>query len=148
LIDTRTGLPREMFRGVVKHNNSKMFVSLSGATLRRAKCTGNEKMAKSKIIVVEDGLKSAAVAVGTALGSLAHKMGIGTSTPAPKATKKAGKKAAAKAPPSKKKAAPVKKAVAKKAVAAKKVVAKKAAPKKAASKKPLAKKAAPPAKKR
>ncbi len=82
-------------------------------------------MAKSKIAVVEDGLKNAAVAVGTAIGSLAHKVGIG-SAPKKKAVKKAVKKVVSKV---------AKKAAPKKKVAAKKVVAKKAVAKKTPAKK-------------
>lgn len=83
-------------------------------------------MAKKKIIDLEDGLKNAAIAVGSALGSLAQKVGLGK---APKAKKKAAVK---KAPATKKKAAPKKKAVAKK-VAAKKAAPKRPSPKKAKS---------------
>ena len=83
-------------------------------------------MAKTKIAELEDGFKTAAIAVGTALGNLAHKVGIGT---APKAKKKAAVK---KAPASKEKAAPKKKVIAKK-VASKKAAPKRTSPKKAKS---------------
>lgn len=105
-----------------------MFVSLSGA--HEGAFSEEEKLAKSKIAAVEDGLKSAAVAVGTAIGSLVHKVGIG-SAPKKKSVKKAVKKAPAKA--SKKVVS--KKAAPKKKVAAKKVVAKKVAAKKSPAKK-------------
>jgi hypothetical protein len=96
------------------------------------------RLAKTKIVELEDGLKNAAVAVGTALGNLAQKVGIGT---APKAKKKAAKKAVVKkASASKKKAAPPKKAAPKKKAVAKKVAAKKAAPKRTSPKKSPAKK--------
>jgi hypothetical protein len=97
-------------------------------------------MAKKKIDVVEDGLKSAAVAVGTALGKLAHKVGLGETSPPPRAAKKAS---ASKAPVFQKKA------VAKKTAAAKKVATKKkTAPKKAAAKPSNAKKVTGPTKKK
>jgi hypothetical protein len=90
------------------------------------------KLAKTKIAAMEDGLKNAAAAVGEAIGSLAHKVGIGgTAKPKKKAARKAVAKAAKKVAPKKKVAA--KKVVAKK-VAAKKVVAK-AVTKKSAAKK-------------
>ncbi len=106
-----------------------MFVSLNGAH-RGCIQSRERRLAKTKVAVVEDGLKKAAAAVGTAIGSLAHKVGLEkvASAVTPKAKKKAAKKVAkktaSKSPASKKKAAPAKK------VAAKKVAAKKASPKK------------------
>jgi hypothetical protein len=102
------------------------------------------RLAKTKLVKVEDGLKTAAVAVGAVLGSLAHKVGLEKVAVAvtPKAKKKATKKAAKavvhKSPASTKKAAPQKKTTSKKKVvlkkvAAKKVVAKGTSPKKAKS---------------
>ena len=94
------------------------------------------RLAKTKIIEMEDGFKHAAVAVGTALAGLAHKVGLEkvAAAVAPKAKKKATKKAAKKAVPrkspgSKKKAAPTKRALPKKAVVATKVGIKKVAAK-------------------
>jgi hypothetical protein len=82
-------------------------------------------LAKTKVAVVEDGLKHAAEAVGTAIGTIAKKVGLKRVAAAvtPK-HKKAVKKALSKSATSKKKSAPAKK------VAAKRVVAKKASPKK------------------
>jgi hypothetical protein len=97
---------------------------------QRARSGPERILAKTKIAELEDGFKTAAIAVGTALGNLAHKVGIGT---APKAKKKAAKKAAVKkAPASKKKAAPKKKVVAKK-VASQKAAPKRTSPQKAKS---------------
>jgi hypothetical protein len=78
-----------------------------------------KKMAKTKIAQVEDGLKNAAIAVGSAIGNLAHKVGIGgTTKPEKKSVKKAVKKAlASKAPASSKKAAAKKKTAIKKVAA-------------------------------
>jgi hypothetical protein len=108
-----------------------MFVSLGGVP-KRARSGRERRLAKKKMTEVEDGLKNAAIAVGSVLGSLAQKVGL-----APKATKKA----VSKAPASKKKAAPQKKAAPKKKAVAKKVVSKKAA-----AKRPSVKKAKRPAK--
>ena len=95
------------------------------------------RLAKTKVAAVEDGLKTAAIAVGTALGSLAQKVGFGavaaavTPKPKKKATKKAAKKTGVSKPPaSKKKVAPQKKAAPKKKALAKKVAAKRPSPKK------------------
>lgn len=73
------------------------------------------RLAKTKVAVVEDGLKHAAEAVGTAIGSLAKKVGLKSVAAA--VTPKHKKKTVAKSTPSKKKAAPAKKVVAKKVVA-------------------------------
>jgi DNA-binding protein HU-beta len=83
-------------------------------------------LAKTKVAVVEDGLKHAAEAVGTAIGTIAKKVGLKRVAAAvtPKHKKKAVKKALSKSATSKKKSAPAK------TVAAKRVVAKKASPKK------------------
>jgi hypothetical protein len=90
------------------------------------------RLAKTKVAVVEDGLKHAAVAVGAAIGSLAKKVGLGGVAAAvtPKHQNKAVKKAVAKSAASKKKTAPAKKAASKKKAVAKKVTAKRTAPKK------------------
>jgi hypothetical protein len=101
-----------------------------------------EKLAKTKVVVLEDGLKSAAVAVGTARGSLAQKVGLGKAPAVMAPKKKAVKKPVERhALASKKKAAPQKKVAAKKVVA-RKFVTKKAAPR------PGVKKAKIPAKKK
>ena len=61
-------------------------------------------MAKKKAIAVEDGLIKAAVVVGTALGELANKVGLGKAPAvAPKAEKKAPKKAVTSKPTASKK---------------------------------------------
>jgi hypothetical protein len=113
-----------------------MFVSLNRAH-RGCIQLRERRLAKTKVAVVEDGLKNAAAAVGTALGNLAHKVGLEkvaaavTPKPKKKATKKVAKKTASKSSASKKKTAPAKKKTAPaKKVAAKKVAAKKASPKK------------------
>jgi hypothetical protein len=100
-------------------------------------------LAKTKIGEVEDGLKNAAVAVGSALGSLAQKVGLGKAIVTSKAKKKVAKKAVVSKPLLAKK-----KAAAKKKVVAKKVVVKKVAAKKVAAKKPSPKKAKTAAKKK
>jgi hypothetical protein len=96
------------------------------------------RLAKTKVGAVEDGLKTAAVAVGTAIGSLAHKVGLDSVAAAvtPKPKKKPAKKAVvSKSAASRKKSAPTKKASFKKKVVAKNAVAKKVATKKVAAKK-------------
>ena len=74
------------------------------------------RLAKTKVGAVEDGLKTAAVAVGTVLGSLAHKVGLDsvaaavTAKPKKKPARKAAKKAVvSKSAASRKKAAPAEK---------------------------------------
>jgi hypothetical protein len=73
-------------------------------------------MAKKRIAVVEDGLTTVAVTVGTALGKLAHTLGLGE-TPAPSAPKPPKKAATRKSATPNKKGAPKKKAATKKATA-------------------------------
>jgi hypothetical protein len=101
------------------------------------------RLAKTKVAVVEDGLKNAALAVGTAIGSLAKKVGLRGVAAAvtPKTKKKAAKKGIAKAAAFKKKSAPAKKSPPQKKTVAKKVVAKTVASKRTVpKKKSLAKK--------
>jgi hypothetical protein len=74
-------------------------------------------MAKKNVVESQDGLKNVAVAVGSALGKLAAKMGL-SETAAPAAPKPATKKSAPK-----------------KKVTAKKVATKRAVPKKVTSRK-------------
>jgi hypothetical protein len=115
-----------------------MFVSLYDAPIRVRSVRKTRRLAKTKIGGVEDGLKNAAVAVGSALGILAQKVGLAKAVAvvAPKAKKKAAKKAVVhKSPAAKKKTAPTKKAASKKKVVAKKVAAKKVAIKRTAPKK-------------
>jgi hypothetical protein len=85
------------------------------------------QMAKKKIADAEDGLKNVAVAVGSALGRLAQKMGLGDATEpaAPRSAKKKLVKSKSLAPKSK--AAP------KKAIASKKAATKPASLKKVKS---------------
>jgi hypothetical protein len=72
-------------------------------------------MAK-KIVPEEHGLTDVAVAVGSALGKLAQKIGLGEA-PAPPAPKPPVKAATRKPPAAKKKAAPKRKVAAKKVAA-------------------------------
>jgi hypothetical protein len=83
-------------------------------------------MARPKV-AEEDGLKNVAIAVGTALGKLAHSVGIGSEPAASPRVgiKRAAKKAVAKTA-SKKKAMPARKVI------SKKVVARRTAPRRAA----------------
>ena len=76
-------------------------------------------MAK-KIVEAENGLKDVAVAVGSALGKLAHRLGLGE-TPTPPPPKPPEKAIAREAPASKKKVAAKKKMATKKAASLKKV---------------------------
>jgi tRNA A37 threonylcarbamoyltransferase TsaD len=71
-------------------------------------------MAKKKMAEAEVGLTTVAVAVGSALGKLAQKIGLGE-TPAPAAQKPAKKKSVARKSPAPKKKAAVKKVAAKRA---------------------------------
>ena len=105
----------------------KCFVSLNGAH-RGCIQLKEKRLAKTKVAVMEDGLKNAAAAVGTAIGGLAKKVGLKRVAAAvtPK-HKKAVKTAVAKSATSKKKSAPAKKVVAKKAPA-KHTAAKKKSP--------------------
>ena len=73
-------------------------------------------MAKKKIVAAEDGLTTVAVAVGTALGKLAQKVGLGEAS-APSDPKPAKNASSRKAAVSTKKATPKKKAATKKAPA-------------------------------
>ena len=67
-------------------------------------------------VEAEHGLKDVAVAMGSALGKLAHKLGLGE-TPAPRVAQPPKKAATPKSPAPKKKAASKKKAATKKAPA-------------------------------
>jgi hypothetical protein len=93
-------------------------------------------LAKTKVAGVEDGLKHAAEAVGTAIGTIAKKVGLTGVAKAvtPKHKKKAVKKAVVKPGTSKKKVPP------KKAAPQKKPIAKKVAAKTVAKKSPAKKK--------
>lgn len=100
-------------------------------------------MAKKKIAEPEDRLTTVAEAVGTALGKLAAKMGLGDDAPAPTRGQDRYLRAMTKrVDEAEQEAAKAKrKAPAKKKAAPKKVVAKKAPAKRAVVKKSLAKKA-------
>jgi hypothetical protein len=76
-------------------------------------------MAKKKVVEAEDGLKNAAVAVGSALGKFAAKIGLGEAATPPAQTPEKRK------PLSRKSVVPKKKAATKK-VTAKRAIVKKA----------------------
>ncbi len=80
-------------------------------------------MAKKNVPEAEDGLRDVAVAVGSALGKLAHKMGLGGPAVSP-VTKPQRKHAVVRKP-----LAPGKKLAPKKRIATKKVASKRASSK-------------------